>query len=155
MMLGHMGAEIIKIEPPAGDGATTRHTCPIPATYAARLTVTDNQGASNFTTTTIQVNVNPGTLPAAPTNLVATAISKTQINLVWTDNAANEDGVKIERCSGASCANFSQIATVSGNIKNFSNTGLKRNTKYRYRVRAFNASGNSAYSNIASAKTPR
>ena len=136
-------------------GATTSHTYSTPGTYAARLTVTDNEGASNFTTTTIQVNSNPGTLPAAPTNLVATAISKTQINLAWTDNAANEDGFKIERCSGANCANFSQIATVGGNIKNFSNTGLKRNTTYRYRVRAFNASGNSAYSNIASAKTPR
>ena len=138
-----------------GDGATTSHTYSTSGTYAARLTVTDNQGATNFTTTTIQVTVNPGTLPAAPTNLVATAISKTQINLAWTDNSANEDGFKIERCSGASCANFSQIATVSGNIKNFSNTGLKRNTTYRYRVRAFNASGNSAYSNIAGAKTPR
>jgi len=136
-------------------GATTSHTYSTSGTYAARLTVTDNQGTSNFTTTTIQVNVNPGTLPAAPTNLVATAISKTQINLAWTDNSAHEDGFKIERCSGASCANFSQIATVSGNIKNFSNTGLKRNTTYRYRVRAFNASGNSAYSNIAGAKTPR
>ena len=136
-------------------GATTSHTYSTSGTYAARLTVTDNQGATNFTTTTIQVTVNPGTLPAAPTNLVATAISKTQINLAWTDNSANEDGFKIERCSGASCANFSQIATVSGNIKNFSNTGLKRNTTYRYRVRAFNASGNSAYSNIAGAKTPR
>ena len=136
-------------------GATTSHIYSTPGTYVARLTVTDNHGASNFTTTTIQVNVNPGTLPAAPTNLVATVISKTQINLAWTDNSANENGFKIERCSGANCANFSQIVTVSGNIKNFSNTGLKRNTTYRYRVRAFNASGNSAYSNIASAKTPR
>jgi PKD repeat protein len=136
-------------------GATTSHTYSTFGTYAARLTVTDNQGASNFMTTTIQVTVNPGTLPDAPTNLVATAISKTQINLAWTDNAANEDGFKIERCSGANCANFSQIATVSGNIKDFSNTGLKRNTTYRYRVRGFNASGNSAYSNIAGAKTPR
>ena len=34
-------------------------------------------------------------------------------------------------------------------------TGLARNTRYRYRVRAFNGGGNSAYSNIAGARTLR
>ena len=143
-----------------GDGATasgmtTNHTYSTPGAYAARLTVTDNQGATNSTTTTIQVNANPPSLPAAPSNLVAMPISKTQINLTWSDNAANEDGFKIERCSGASCSNFSQVAMVGANLKNFANTGLKRNTTYRYRVRAFNGSGNSAYSNIVTAKTLR
>jgi hypothetical protein len=32
-------------------------------------------------------------------------------------------------------------------LANYPNTGLKRNTTYRYRVRAFNSVGNSAYSN--------
>jgi phosphodiesterase/alkaline phosphatase D-like protein len=35
------------------------------------------------------------------------------------------------------------------------NTGLKANKTYWYRVRAYNATGNSDYSNTASAKTPR
>jgi hypothetical protein len=39
-------------------------------------------------------------------------------------------------------------------VATFPDTGLSRNTWYRYRVRAFNASGNSGYSNIAQAKTP-
>ena len=34
-------------------------------------------------------------------------------------------------------------------------TGLNANTTYYYRVRAYNANGDSAYSNTASAKTPR
>ena len=70
-------------------------------------------------------------------------------------NAGNETGFKIERCAGASCGNFVQIATVGANVKNYSNPALKRNTSYRYRVRAYNGSGDSAYSNLASAKTPR
>jgi len=37
----------------------------------------------------------------------------------------------------------------------YSNIGLKKNTSYRYRVRAFDATGNSAYSNIAGGKTLR
>jgi PKD repeat protein len=142
-----------------GDGATdsaatTNHTYNASGTYTARLTVTDNQGASNATTTTIQVNSTQPTIPSAPTNLGATPISRSQINLTWSDNSANEDGFKIERCAGATCTNFTQIVIVAGNVKTYSNTGLKKNTGYRYRVRAFNAAGNSA-SNIAATKTPR
>jgi PKD repeat protein len=143
-----------------GDGATAagmavNHIYSVPGSYTARLTVTDNQGGSNSTTAMIQVNPTSILLPAAPSNLVATALSRTQINLIWTDNSRNEDGFKIERCAGATCTNFSQIATVGANVKSYSNTGLKKNTSYRYRVRAFNDSGNSAYSTIATAKTPR
>jgi hypothetical protein len=81
-------------------------------------------------------------------------VSTTQINLSWTDNSNNETGFSIERCTGNSCTNFAQIATVGANVASFPNTGLTKNTWYRYRVRAFNASGNSAYSNIAQVKTP-
>jgi predicted phage tail protein len=124
-------------------------------TYIARLTVTDNQGASSSSTATIQVNTIPPTIPAAPSNLLASALSKTQISLSWTDNSANETGFRIERCAGANCTNFVEITTVGANIKNYTNTGLKRNTTYRYRVRAFNSAGASAYSNTATATTPR
>ncbi|HWQ12020.1 MAG TPA: S8 family serine peptidase [Roseiflexaceae bacterium] len=95
------------------------------------------------------------TAPAAPTNLTASAASRTQVNLSWIDNANNEDGFRIERCSGKNCTNFAEIATVGANVTSYSNTGLNANTTYRYRVRAFNAVGNSAYSNIVSVKTPR
>ncbi|HET9528594.1 MAG TPA: fibronectin type III domain-containing protein [Pyrinomonadaceae bacterium] len=64
------------------------------------------------------------------------------------------DGFRIERCQGNNCSNFAQITQVGPNVVNFNNTGLTRNTTYRYRVRAFNASGNSAYSNIVSIRTP-
>ncbi len=140
-----------------GDGATAtgvtaNHSYTAPGSFIARLTVTDNLAAGNSTTMTIQVNAD---LPGAPSNLTASALSRSQINLTWTDSSANESGFKIERCAGANCSNFAQIATVSANVKTYSNTGLKRNASYRYRVRAYNGSGNSAYSNIASAKTPR
>jgi len=91
--------------------------------------------------------------PAAPTNLVATTFSTTQINLSWTDNSSDETGFRIERCTGAGCTNFAQVAEVGSNVTTFANTGLTKNTTYTYRVRAFNAGGNSAYSNVASAKT--
>lgn len=91
--------------------------------------------------------------PAAPGSLTATAVSKTQVNLAWADNSANETGFAIERSARAT-SGFAQIATVAANVRSFSNTGLKSRTTYYYRVRAFNAAGNSAYSNTASVTTP-
>ena len=96
----------------------------------------------------------PTPAPNAPSNLNATAVSTSQINLSWSDNSGNEDGFKIERCTGNGCSNFGQIATVGANVTTFPNTGLTPNTRYRYRVRAFNVAGNSAYSNIAQDRTP-
>ena len=97
----------------------------------------------------------PPSPPSAPSGLAATAVSSTQINLAWADNSNNEDGFRIERCKGSSCTNFAEIATVGAGVSTYPNTGLTKNTTYRYRVRAFNAGGSSAYSNIASATTPR
>jgi arylsulfatase A-like enzyme len=89
--------------------------------------------------------------PQAPTNLTATAVSSSQINLSWTDNSNNETGFKVERSKNGK--GFSQLATVGANVTTYSDTGLNRTTTYYYRVRAVNAGGNSAYSNIASATT--
>ena len=93
------------------------------------------------------------TPPAAPSNLTAQAVSANQINLAWADNSSDEAGFKIERCTGVGCTNFSQVATVGANVASYSNTSLTAATSYTYRVRATNAGGDSAYSNIASATT--
>jgi Galactose oxidase-like, Early set domain/Fibronectin type III domain/Glyoxal oxidase N-terminus len=93
----------------------------------------------------------PSPIPAAPTNLMATAVSRSQINLSWTDNSDNETGFKVERSKNG--RGFSQIATLGANVTTYSSTGLSRNTTYYYWVRAYNTGGNSAYSNIASATT--
>jgi hypothetical protein len=50
---------------------------------------------------------------------------------------------------------FTQIATNPPYGHASVQTFYADGTTYRYRVRAFNASGNSSYSNIASAKTMR
>jgi inhibitor of cysteine peptidase len=97
----------------------------------------------------------PDEPPAAPSSLMARGVSSTQIDLTWVDNAANETGFKIERCTGSKCADFGQIATVGENVTSYSDTGLSAKMTYRYRVRAYNDSGNSAYSNITKASTKR
>ena len=53
------------------------------------------------------------TPPSAPAGLTATAASSSQINLAWT--AATDDvgvtGYRVERCQGAGCTSFAQVAT--------------------------------------------
>lgn len=95
----------------------------------------------------------PGALQA-PTNLRATVDSQ-RVSLQWTDNANGELGYSIERCTGKACTGFVEVARVAANARSFSDGGLARNTQYSYRVRAFDDAGNSAYSNVASVRTPR
>lgn len=92
--------------------------------------------------------------PAAPGGLIATPAASTRIDLAWSDNSSNEDGFTIERCPGSGCTAFSQITTVGTGVTSYTNTGLTAGTTYRYRVRAYNAAGNSGYSNTATATTP-
>ena len=123
--------------------------------YSYRVRAYNATGESNYSNTAGTVTQAAPALPAAPTNLAATAISKSQVNLSWTDNADNETGFRIERCKGSTCANFALIATVGANVTSYANTNLTANTTYRYRVYAYNASGNSGYSNVATATTRR
>ena len=88
----------------------------------------------------------------APSGLVATALSRSQIGLVWSDNAANESGFRIERSFDGS-SGWHQIATVAANVTAFVHARQPSLTTYFYRVRATNAVGDSAYSNVASATT--
>jgi hypothetical protein len=110
-------------------------------------------GGSDTATLNITVDSAPA-VPAAPSGLSATAIAKEQIDLVWTDNANNETGFKIER-SRRNNSSFELIATVGQDVTSFSDTTVSKNTTYFYRVRATNANGDSDYSNESSATTPR
>lgn len=83
--------------------------------------------------------------PAAPTNLIATAASRTRIDLHWQDNSDNEDGFRIERKAAA--GSYTEIDTVEANVTSYSDPGLEEGTLYCYRVRAYNGQGNSDYSN--------
>jgi hypothetical protein len=90
--------------------------------------------------------------PVAPSGLRATAASSTQVNLTWTDNSTNESGFKVERSTDG--VNFAQVATVGAGVTSYAATGLAASTAYTFRVSAYNAAGDSAYSASASATTP-
>jgi plastocyanin len=108
------------------------------ARRTAVLTITDNDGGGGG-----------GGAPASPTNLKADGQSATEVVLTWTDASSNETGFRIERrtLTGA----YQEVGTVGANTTSFVAGGLSSGTFYIFRVRAQNATGNSAFSNEAGA----
>jgi len=76
--------------------------------------------------------------------------------LTWTDNSNNELGFHIERApvTGTSTGTFTQIGIVGENVTTFVDNNTESGKQYSYRVRAYNAAGNSAYSNTANWTEP-
>ncbi len=87
-----------------------------------------------------------------PSNLTATVISSSQIDIFWTDNSTDETGFSIERKTGA-LGTYTVIGSVGPNVTTYSSKNLIQTTTYYYRVRAKSGSTFSAYSNEVSAST--
>ena len=124
--------------------------------FSYRVRATDAAGnLSGYSNTASATTAAPDTqAPTAPGSLTAAGASSSQINLGWTASTDNVGvtGYLVERCQGAGCSGFAQIATPTTTA--FSDTGLTAGASYSYRVRATDAAGNlSGYSNTASGST--
>jgi fibronectin type 3 domain-containing protein len=134
------------------DGGLTASTA-----YRYRVRATDAAGNlsaySNIASATTPA-VPDTQPPTAPSNLAASGISSTEIDLTWvaaTDNVGVTSYL-IEQCQGTGCSSFVQIA--ASTTTSFTNTGLSSGSSYSYRVRATDAAGNlGSYSNIGTAST--
>lgn len=93
----------------------------------------------------------PGTVPAAPSNLTAEAISAGEIELAWQDESANETvfAVEVSLLGGS----FFEVGVVPANETGAIVENLDPATGYLFRVRARNDVGTSAPSNVAQAST--
>ena len=83
--------------------------------------------------------------PAPPTNLIVNSAG-VDVELNWGDNAADESNFLIERSTDG--VTFAPLTTVPANVTTFKDFGLLPGVKYRYRIRAVNASGLSEPSNV-------
>jgi hypothetical protein len=126
-------------------GTNGLYTAPSSGTGTATVQV-----AGSGLSATASVTV--GSVPAAPSNLTATAVSSRQVNLTWTDNANNESGYIIQRSTNGS--SWTQIGKVGAGVTTFSDTTVSKRKTYYYRVCAYNGIGNSGYSNAAKVVTP-
>jgi hypothetical protein len=133
-----------------GANATTFSNTNLAAntTYYYRVRAYEGANHSDYSNAASAVTL---AAPPAPTNLVTTVTSSSRIDLRWTDNSTYEAGFKIERSTDG--VNFSQIGTMFANGTTYSNTNLSAGATYYYRVRAYDGTNDSAYSNVASATT--
>lgn len=103
--------------------------------------------AGQATTTNINLTPTDTQPPSTPTNLAATTVSSTQINLTWTASTDNVGvaGYKVYRGG-------SQVGTATTN--SYADNGVSPNTLYSYQVRAYDLAENSSgLSNTDSATT--
>jgi hypothetical protein len=92
-------------------------------------------------------------VPTAPTNVTAAALSASSIKLSWTPGSSNLTSYSIDRSTDG--VSFTTVATgVSAAATTWTDPSvLSANTKYYYRIRAVNAVGSSANSNVAAIAT--
>jgi len=95
-------------------------------------------------------------LPADPADLSAVAVDAYHVDLTWTDNAVSEAGFRIERARvmDGIADTFAQIGTADMDATTFSDRTVSPNTTYAYRVFAFNVTGDSLPTNLATVTTP-
>ena len=138
-------------------GGTAYHTFD-QGQWPVTLTVYDGRGGTG-TAPPLVITVGTPNPPAAPSDLLAIAFTTDWINMTWTDNSNSEEGFKVERCQGtavfcnANLSQFAEIAQTGPNMNYYGDMGLPAATTYSYRVRAFNVSGLSPYSNTSTATT--
>lgn len=111
--------------------------------------------SSKVTQTTLAAPVLP---PDAPTDLLAgkAVLSKTgdySVTLTWTDNASNEDNFVLELSLRSDFAKATQIS-LAPNTTTYTITALPGSYLGYARVKAVNAGGSSAYSNVVTVSTP-
>ena len=95
-------------------------------------------------------------LPEAPSSLNLSVIGNS-VKLRWEVHGGDPTGIVVERKinedDGAQGI-WSRVAKLPSNATEYDDSGLKRGARVAYRVRAINAGGESAYSNIARAVVP-
>lgn len=91
-----------------------------------------------------QTDQAPPAAPGAPSIVAGTS---TSLSVQWTDNATNEDGYQVQRSpDGAAWATVATLDAHAGTgAMGYTDAGLSPSTRYCYRVRTWNVSGD-AYS---------
>ncbi|MBN1641365.1 MAG: fibronectin type III domain-containing protein, partial [Anaerolineae bacterium] len=119
------------------------------ATYSYWVKACSDPGCSDYSAPDTGWRALP-----APTGLTATPVSRTQIDLSWTDNSADETAFHIERSLDGG-TDWDEIAVVGADVTAYSDVDLDCGTEYAYRVRAYQSTNGvySAYSDPATART--
>jgi len=151
LFLLNPSAQTVAQSDTGGGGTNARVAYPLNAngTWTIGANAAPNE-TGNYTLT-LACSGGGGGVPAAPSNLRASAASPTQVDLDWNDNSNNETGFRIEARAGNGA--FQDLGGVNANATAATIVNLQPSTTYTFRVRARNAAGDSPYSNETTVTT--
>lgn len=126
--------------------------------YTEQLLIYSNDPDENPYPTGVHIQLtvqdpDAGITKPSPSDLSATALSATSIQLTWQDNNNDEDSFRIER-SPDGASSWEEIGYAAANVTTYTDSTPDCGTTYYYRVRSHSStSGYSGYSNITDATT--
>lgn len=85
-------------------------------------------------------------VPQAPSGLVYQPLQAGIIMLSWVDHAEYEEGFILEK--GSDSTQFMQLAVLDTDVTSFSDSTVSQVAPTYYRIKAFNSTGESGYSNM-------
>ncbi|MEX0784233.1 MAG: fibronectin type III domain-containing protein [Dehalococcoidia bacterium] len=112
-------------------------------TYQYRVRAYEGSGHGAYSNVATATTWPP---PADPSDLSAVMLTATTIKLTWTDNSNNEAGFRIERSTNGG-ASWLPWVNVSANVTTANHTSSAPGTTYMFRVRSYQSTTNSGYSN--------
>ncbi len=144
-----------------GKSATQNYVINIPTTLGNTLAFVGFTGGTGGLTATQDIlawtyTATAATSPNAPSGLGAVPASATSVSLNWTNNASNQTGFHLDRATDSAFTQNLITENLPKTPNTFTDTatGLAAGSTFYYRLRAYNAAGDSANSNIASVLIP-
>lgn len=123
---------------------------PVESTWHFRLKAYNPAGNSAYTNAVSTMIVG---LPPAPTNLTGSAPNYRVVVLDWQDNSMSEQGFYVERREAANYV-WRLVNTAAPDVIHASDSTVTPDRGYVYRVRAYNASGQSESTNEVNIQVP-
>ena len=132
----------------ANSYSVSSNTAVVPADFIDPVAA-DTNVTSQPTDMIIETHTAPSGVVIAPTGLAASQSGTGTLYLSWTDGSTDESGFIVFRSTDN--INFTRVSTVPAETSTYSDTGLTSGKTYYYKVEAYNASGYSELSDIATA----
>lgn len=134
---------------PQGSSPGTVYSGLLPAADPADITVRvvdsdDTQGFRDLDSVHVEqlflrTDLDPNdTPPTPPSDLVASPVSSTEVQLTWRDNSLNERGFRILRSTNGT--SFAEVGTAAVDATEFTDNTASPNGSYWYQVLAYTAS---------------
>jgi subtilisin family serine protease len=131
------------LQGPIGSGGSFTRSDLVAGTHSITASVVDSGGLSGGHSITLIVQA-PAP-PAIPGTPIVTDLGGGSVRIQWADNSNNEDGFDIQREHrvGNNWKETTIVASVGANVTSY--VDHPGSGRWRYRVRAFNAAGSSAW----------